>query len=498
MAANSASFGALLRGLDGKKKKKTRTGEPFASKKQQGFMFANHPKIAKKMAHDAKKKGEPVVKESDPSWELAKPALFQERMRMLEADANIDAKKDLEGCMVRCVLITEGLGNKRDRNYYGPEALKSGLAVFEGASAYLNHPTEEEEQIIPERRVEAKCGYFKNLKLEKYRDPKTGTMVNGLCGELHFDLSEAGRCAYEKALTALHYRAEFPDSPYEYVGLSVNADGSAERRTIEVDGERMEVNYVLEFARDASTSCDVVTSPARGGRFLAAMTEDEKGVIRVVLHKEETVKDKLKKLFASARTALKLAESEKDESKRKAKLAEAQAKMKEAEEEAEKSEEAEILGLESFQKKEGESEGEHKERLMKLAAGLKKEMEAYESSEEADDEQDADADDKPEPKKKDMESARLAVKHLISEAALPKGHYDAEDVEDLAKMPLSEARREIKREKRRVESIKAGAGDRMSTRVTREAALDQEDDDSSQEAGGTKKFVESFGSRRGF
>jgi hypothetical protein len=33
----------------------------FLSKKQQGYMFANHPRTAKKMADDAKKAGKPVV-----------------------------------------------------------------------------------------------------------------------------------------------------------------------------------------------------------------------------------------------------------------------------------------------------------------------------------------------------------------------------------------------------------------------------------------------------
>jgi hypothetical protein len=34
---------------------------PFASKRQQRFMFARHPKIAKKMVKDARRRGQPIV-----------------------------------------------------------------------------------------------------------------------------------------------------------------------------------------------------------------------------------------------------------------------------------------------------------------------------------------------------------------------------------------------------------------------------------------------------
>src|SRR5689334_8969696 len=66
-----------------------------------------------------------------------------------------------EGPKVRVVLISEGLGNKRDMNYYGPEAIASAPAQFEGAHCFLNHPSYSEERDIPERRVEGLCGYFK-------------------------------------------------------------------------------------------------------------------------------------------------------------------------------------------------------------------------------------------------------------------------------------------------------------------------------------------------
>ena len=60
---------------------------------------------------------------------------------------------------------------------------------------------------------------------------------------------------------------EFPGLDKEYVGLSVNANGVSEEKEINLDGENTTVNYVTQFTE--AMSCDVVTLPARGGRFLA-------------------------------------------------------------------------------------------------------------------------------------------------------------------------------------------------------------------------------------
>lgn len=169
-----------------------------------------------------------------------------------------------EGTCFDVILITEGLGNRRDMNFYSAEAIVSAPDVFEGKPCFLNHPSASDEMDIPERRVEDKCGYFKNCRAVDLREG-----MKALRAELHFDLSESGKIAADKARTALHYRKEFPASSEEYIGLSVNADGITEDRVMTVEGERVEVNYVSAFS--AATSCDLVTTPARGGRILALL-----------------------------------------------------------------------------------------------------------------------------------------------------------------------------------------------------------------------------------
>lgn len=216
-----------------------------------------------------------------------------------------------EGPRVRVVLISEGLGNRANMNYYGPEAIQSAPGIFEGKSCFLNHPSEWEEQDIPERRVENKCGYFKNVRVE---------VMDGLScvtGELHFDLSETGQMGYQKALTSLHYKQEFPGSTDEYVGLSINADGDVEKRAVAWMGEQLDVKYVTRFT-DAS-SCDIVTTPARGGKFLA-LVESAVGA----LNKEDTAMKKgLTESLKALRSLLNEASKEKDAKVLAEKVAEA-------------------------------------------------------------------------------------------------------------------------------------------------------------------------------
>ncbi len=217
-----------------------------------------------------------------------------------------------EGHVARVVLITEGLGNRRNMNFYSSDAIMTAPAIFEGKSCFLNHPSASEDRDIPERRVQDKCGYFKNCRVESVDG------VAACTGELHFDLSEAGRDAFDKARTALHYRQEFPGIDSEYVGLSIHADGDWEDRSVQWQGETLQVKYVTRFT-DA-VSCDLVTSPARGGRILTLV----ESIAGANPKKEEgPMKEKLKKLMEAARTALKQADEEKDPAKKSERIAEA-------------------------------------------------------------------------------------------------------------------------------------------------------------------------------
>ena len=344
----------------------------------------------------------------------------------------------LEGPIVKVVLLTEGLGNQRDMNYYGPEAVRSMPLIFEGAPMMVDHLSESEEEDIPEGRVNKTVGYYKNLRAESV-DGRLACV-----GEVHFDLSEEGRNAYEKARTAIHYHEEFPGTEREYVGLSINAAGESEPRTMLVDGQETQVNYVTRFV-DAR-SCDMVTIPARGGRFVALM----ESISGARLNKEATRMETLKRLEA-AQAALKEAESEKNSEQRQRKVAEARKEVESLlkdirEAAAKKAKEAED---------ESESEGEDESESGKEMG------DGCESKEESEDGADGDGDDDGASHTTvthkvvrktgkaamagDKESRRLAVRALIAESGLNPKFFDAEE---LARLTLSEAKREIARTKR--------------------------------------------------
>jgi len=321
--------------------------------------------------------------------------------------------------IIEVLLITEGLGNRNDMNYYGPEAMASAPVAFEGKPCFLDHPSESEERDIPERHVLSKCGYFKNVHTE------TVDGMLSVVGDLHFDISESGKQGYLKALTALHYRDEFPGLDSEYVGLSINSNGERENRRIEWQGEKLDVNYVTRFV-DAF-SCDIVTSPARGGRFLALV----ESVAGAKHHRGGSAMDELRKCLDAARSALKEAVKETDSEKLKVKLAEADKLFDDF---ITKAEEASKKPSEKKKEDEDEAEAEKKEAAAKAKKEKKKEGCDSKEDEDEDDGEDEDEDDDA------VESRRIAITSLAKESGV---ELPAEKLEALIKMPLKEAKQEI-------------------------------------------------------
>jgi hypothetical protein len=163
----------------------------------------------------------------------------------------------------RVVIITEGLGNVRDRNVYLPSAVKSAATIFKGKQFYCDHPSSDEEQTRPERSVRDLAGYFSETSVGTMQDANTGETLTACFATLKFAQSETGRLAQGQVKTALQYQRDFPDSKDVYCGISINAGGVSEPG--EVDG--MAVNLISEITE--AFSADIVTKPARGGKFLA-------------------------------------------------------------------------------------------------------------------------------------------------------------------------------------------------------------------------------------
>jgi hypothetical protein len=365
-----------------------------------------------------------------------------------DATGAIDSIRPLlEGSIVKVVLLTEGLGNTHDMNYYGPEAVNSMPKAFEGAPCMLNHLSYSQEEDRPEGEVEKTVGYYKNLRVETVG----GKMA--CVGELHFDLSSEGWNAFNKAKTAIHYKSEFPMLEREYVGLSVNAAGESEEREMVIDGQPMTVHYVLKF--DEARSCDMVTLPARGGKFVD-LVESMAG--SQSKHKE--VRIMIVKQLGAAKSALKEAQSEKDSDLRTKKISEAQTAIdsllkKFAEEASRRSREK--CEDEDESESEDESEGED-ESEAEGDLDLTHKAEDEDASDGDDGAGDGDShtiktlkvvrktgkaaikDDEDE-----QESRRLAIKALVGESGITK---EAFDMPALLAMPFREAKAKIAETKR--------------------------------------------------
>lgn len=354
-----------------------------------------------------------------------------------------------EGPKVKVVLITEGLGNKRDMNYYGPEAMASAPALFEGAHCFLNHPSYSEERDIPERRVEALCGYFKNVQMEVIDG------VRAVCGELHFDLSESGDMGYDKTCTALHYREEFPDSEKEYVGLSINAEGNSTPKQMTIDGEDVDVNYIDNFSN--AVSCDIVTLPARGGKFLA-LVESAAGANM----KNKEVRTMIVKKLQAAQKRLTEAIADCKDEKVKAKLVEAKAEgdaiLKEILEaaKAKKGKEAETDDMEAEDEAEdggdaGDDVAPGHTKTKTVTTKVKHQKDAADDEDEDEDEDESETESEDEAESETYESNRLAVLHLISRSGIGKECFP--DLKELSRMKLGEAKRQIEIRKKMYESV---------------------------------------------
>src|SRR3972149_1943112 len=186
-------------------------------------------------------------------------------LRFREADV------DLQNRSVRTIIITEGLGNLRDKNFYTPEAINSIRDLFnKGKQFYIDHPSESEESDRPERSVRDLAGYFYDTKVGTVKDPDTGEDLTACFATLKFDESETGDLAFGKVKTAVEFQRRFPNSKDVYAGISINGGGLSHTGTI----RGIQVNVVTEIQE--VFSADIVTKPARGGRFLALVQEAER------------------------------------------------------------------------------------------------------------------------------------------------------------------------------------------------------------------------------
>lgn len=205
---------------------------------------------------------------------------------------------------IRCRVIREGMGNKRDRHFYGPEAIRSIADRINegGVRCFRNHQTEEEARTRSEGDITNMAGYWKDATVETAADGRSEVVAT-----LVLDESEAGTDILAKTEASIAFAHDFPGLREVYAGLSINGDGDVEPKTVKWEGVELEANYVKEVS--ALPSIDAVTRPAREGQFLRFLeslrSETDPQEVRTM--KEKALKESAARL---AEAATKLAKDE--------------------------------------------------------------------------------------------------------------------------------------------------------------------------------------------
>lgn len=207
---------------------------------QDGMKSATPPKKKKKGEGD-----EPETETDAKPKESIRTTFFSELMPLTESVLDGNAHE------IDVTLIKAGWS--ANGKYYSKETLGKAVTAFEGARAYVNHPTLSEGKERPERDVRDMAGYYKNVRQADD-------------GSLKGTLKLLGRNGDDLMPLVTEALTNKPD----LLGLSINALG----KTKMGEAEGRKGVLVEEIVSARSTSTDIVTTPAAGGKFERLMASD--------------------------------------------------------------------------------------------------------------------------------------------------------------------------------------------------------------------------------
>jgi hypothetical protein len=212
------------------------------------------------------------------------------------------ASYDPQTRTAQVIILEVGRGNSRDKHYYGADtiALAAKDKVFDGSQAYADHPGLDEDINRPERSVRDLVGYYFNTREVEVTN-SAGALVPALAASMK--IQEGADWAIGLIREAIDFNTRYPNKTY--VGISINADGDVSPAI--VDGEQ--VNYVHRITE--AFSADMVTKPARGGKFLA-LVESQSGSHKQP-KKEQAVDKKILESAARLRAQVGSGELDRDE-----------------------------------------------------------------------------------------------------------------------------------------------------------------------------------------
>lgn len=158
-----------------------------------------------------------------------------------------EARIDTESRSIKDVVLIRA-GMSLNRKHYPANVLRESVKHFEGVKAYDSHAPGS-------RRVAETTGWYANVRFDEGKQ--------ALIGDRYFTRTQVGNDVWAIAEDIVAGRA-----PASLAGLSINAVGVA-REARDQQGAYMMVESITK-----ATSIDDVTTPAAGGTYLQASTDE--------------------------------------------------------------------------------------------------------------------------------------------------------------------------------------------------------------------------------
>lgn len=174
---------------------------------------------------------------------------------------------------IRALILSAGMGNPADRNYYTREFIQSALPLVEGADSFYDHSSLSEEKDIPERRVRDKAGWWADAEIGKFTDPEHPELGarDGLFATFY---PRSGDPQIASLLTtAATKAAKYPNAP-AFLAYSINAYGVGQPGQSPDDGSACTIMNRMTDLR----SIDAVTAAGARGRPIFAANARESRV----------------------------------------------------------------------------------------------------------------------------------------------------------------------------------------------------------------------------
>lgn len=156
---------------------------------------------------------------------------------------SIELEESDGGDLLKGVVLLAPGWSKNSR-YYSREVVARSVGHWEGARAFLDHPSKSEDRDRPERSVRDLAGYYEGARVDRE-------------GRAVADLRLLGMHAPHVSALAREARR----SGRDIVGVSINAVG----KTAEGEAEGRKGEIVEDILK--GFSADIVTAPAAGGGF---------------------------------------------------------------------------------------------------------------------------------------------------------------------------------------------------------------------------------------